>query len=500
MRLVLLLLGQAADVSSRWAPPRLISIPALLVLAALASVVLFSEIEGLLYRGLSRRDVSGAADLAQQRTRLLSSFVAINVFFWFADPTLGLWAGSGGQLVRSLVLVCSAIWVARGWKRSADIYRRETLGISLRKQLQPFEDQLKPALDGRSLSELMPSEVFLLARVLPGQERRMASDVYRNVLEDLLRAGRLDSASALLYLQDLRDSLNLGDQEHHAAMRDLLAREPHLMALSPQQQQALDLRMAAAKEALADLIDLGSHSGPLQVESLTPRQRQRLERTRRNSGLDDEQWADLLAAFGANSGVPSPLLQRCFAALEHLLVSRQQLEKASGADPLLLPLVVALDLQILSALSQLLPAITNGLDRPSRARWLRLRGKMHVSLESRLALRGLTLPVLSPDSAVQSEMALPVWPDPPSVEDVLRELWQDPDPATAAWALRCLQRRDFALASAVQRQPRLGTSAGDLIHGLLASSQDLSEREQSWCRRLADDPVARQCTPAALLQ
>ena len=165
--------------------PRLVSVPALLVFAGFISFLLFREIERLQRRWLSDRGYASAADMAIQRTRLLASFLAINSFFWFADPTLGLAGGVGGQLVRSLMLVVTAAWLARGWRRSPDDYRRESLSVSLRRQLEPLEPQLQAALDGRSLAQLSAAEVFTLARALPVHLRTNTLTIYRNVLEDM---------------------------------------------------------------------------------------------------------------------------------------------------------------------------------------------------------------------------------------------------------------------------------------------------------------------------
>lgn len=55
----------------------------------------------------------------------------------------------------------------------------------------------------------------------------------------------------------------------------------------------------------------------------------------------------------------------------------------------------------------------------------------------------------------------------PPVEGVLQELWQDPDPATAVWALWRLRHHNPELASLVLRQPRLGLLSVDRLAVLL---------------------------------
>jgi hypothetical protein len=101
--------------------PRLLSIPLLLVGGAAISIWLFSTLER---RGLG-----------QLRSRLLASFVAINLFFWFADPSLGLLGSGFSQMIRSLVLVISAMALYRHWNRDKSNYNRESTSNSLRKQL-----------------------------------------------------------------------------------------------------------------------------------------------------------------------------------------------------------------------------------------------------------------------------------------------------------------------------------------------------------------------------
>jgi hypothetical protein len=179
--------------------------------------------------------------------------MAINIFFWFADPTLGLFAGIGGQIVRSLVLVVSAMALARTWNRSAGTYRRESTSASLRKQLQPLLPQLREALDGRSLEELSPSEVFTLAKVLPAHLKHNNLNLYRLVLEDLWRSGRLDLATSLVQLEELRQALGLQEGDHHTVIRELTGSDPSLLQFVPHPTGALDEEVVSAKVALADV-------------------------------------------------------------------------------------------------------------------------------------------------------------------------------------------------------------------------------------------------------
>ena len=130
--------------------PRFISIPAMLVLMSMGSVVVFGALEWWFETQLPR-SIHKRTEFPRQRTRLLASFVAVNIFFWFADPSLG-WAGPKvGQLIRSCVLIVSAMWLYRGWYRDKAAYTRESASTILRKQLEKHFPRLAEFLEGRTL-------------------------------------------------------------------------------------------------------------------------------------------------------------------------------------------------------------------------------------------------------------------------------------------------------------------------------------------------------------
>ena len=199
-------------VSRAWQPlphltplPRQLIIPLAITAAAWLSVIFWRGVEGLLRRRGNREGLPAAGERAVLRTRLLASFVAINTFFWFADPLQGLLGDNGGQVVRSLVLLLTSLGLYRAWGREPATYRRESTSDSLRRQLRDLPG-LEPALDGRNLDALSPLEVFTLVKAMPAVGELQARRVYGEVLVDMLRSGRLDQAQSLLDLQELRQS------------------------------------------------------------------------------------------------------------------------------------------------------------------------------------------------------------------------------------------------------------------------------------------------------
>ena len=96
--------------------PRLLSLPALLILGGLLSSVFFLLLQRLMARRLRRFLAPiDVRRLARHRTRLLATCCAVNTFFYFSDPTLGLLGSGPGWLLRLVVATVSALWLQRHW-------------------------------------------------------------------------------------------------------------------------------------------------------------------------------------------------------------------------------------------------------------------------------------------------------------------------------------------------------------------------------------------------
>ena len=90
----------------------------------------------------------------------------------------------------------------------AAVYRRESTSDNLRKKLKDLPG-LDAALDGRSLEALTPDEVFTLVKALPAIGQQKGKQIYADVMTEMLQSGRLNHATALLELEELRHSLGL---------------------------------------------------------------------------------------------------------------------------------------------------------------------------------------------------------------------------------------------------------------------------------------------------
>ena len=326
-----------------WPPmPRYVLIPLLLLAAAAVSQQLFRALEAWQRRRLAAAGHSDAHALATHRTRLLATFTAVNGYVLFKGNPLPIGGSRGDALVSMLVMACTAIWLYRGWQRDQSLYERESTSTSLRRQLAKLGSQLQELLAGRRLEDLTAGEVFVLAKALPVQASSQRRRLYQEVLGDQLRQGRLDRFSAQVKLEELRSSLGLDADDHRRALELVCSEDPQLAALSPMELVGLDLRRSAAQEEIEELLRLGQYTS-LDSAQLSPHSRQRLERIRLESGLEDGAWEELLSDYAPGSARNRRQLELLLQRLEQQLGERASLELASRADPLLKPLLLSLD-------------------------------------------------------------------------------------------------------------------------------------------------------------
>ena len=404
------------DPLNSWLPlPRLVAIPLMLVLACLISVTVFRAIEHSFLRYYEKVGLSSSADLAISRTRLLASFFSINCFFWFVDPSQGALGDHGGQWIRSLVLTISAIVLSRSWGRDQSTYRRESTSDSLRRQLQKLPN-LDRALDGRKLNDLLPQEIFTLAKALPIAITGRVSEIYQEVLRDLIRNGTIDKPTALADLTELRQNLGLTEEDHHTAVRLLAVDEPSLLKLDNQSLQIKQLREEAFAEVIEDFM-LMTQLQTLDSPFLSKKLLSRLEKMKLDSGLEDADAERVISRFQSSGDLGKRKLENRKKQLMQERARFFVLREQASDQVLLHPLVIAMEHRVNEITTALLA---------------------HVSDKE--------LQMLPEQSA--------------SLDDALDELWMDPDPDTAGWVLMFdRQNRPEVVTSRLQSErTRSGTS------------------------------------------
>jgi hypothetical protein len=438
-----------------FAVPRLIGIPLALAAGAALSTWLMGGVGRWLEGRLGEGDPVRRRAIVTHRTRLLATLLAVNLFFFFKSNIFWFAGMPGEHLVKFMVAAITAAWLWRGWGREEATYRRESTGESLRRQLARLPN-LSQVLENRPLEDLSALEVFTLARAIPTLGLHQARDIYRSVMEDLLRKGRISRAESLLQLQELRQSLKLEDQDHHMVVRQLSEREPRLLEIDGLQRQREDLREAAARESVHELMQVAGMEA-LDPDTLTGAQRERLEQIRLNSGVNPTEWDTLLKGLGPESPRQLELLRQRWRHLSRAHALQVLLERQAATDSLFGPLARALDVR-------------------------------NQSLAEALEPRQLPARPASPQDAGRVPVRL---------DEALDLLWNDSDPDTAGWVLM-LERERFP--SHVQRRlmhPRIGLTSSPYLEAMLrgGSSDDIAELPV-----LATCSLFEDLPPAGLLQ
>lgn len=170
-----------------------------------------------------------SAEQAQHVTFTVFTIVSFWTFFSYgARPSLNRLPVYLVLGFNALVVLVGAIWLYRTLKRTHAQYDRETMAVSLRKQLHKFS--IDPALlDGRSIEELSSNEVYTLVKVLSSVSQQMRLQTYTGVVQDLLKQGVTDTAQSLEFFKKLRQDLEVQDADHFTAIQAIAESHPELM-------------------------------------------------------------------------------------------------------------------------------------------------------------------------------------------------------------------------------------------------------------------------------
>ena len=478
--------------------PRILAIPALLSAGGVASERLFHQIERLQRHQLRAAAPELAKERAIHRTRLLATYAAINIYFYFKRNLFDSGDSLGWVELQLLIVAISSVWLYRSWDRDRSLYERENTSTSLRKRLAKLGAKLQPLLAGRQLEDLSPGEVFVLANALPVQETSQRQSIYLDVLRDLLSSGRLDRTASLKTLADLRTSLRLADADHQSALEILTSEDPRLTSLSPEDLAGLNLCRNAAAQEIEDLLLL-SGSTVLHLDRLDAYGRGRLNRIQIESGLDDDSWAQLLNDFGPRSQFGERQLSQRLQLVNQAMARRESLAELSRRLPLAAPLVLSLDRQIARFLPDLVALIRSGLTAPGEQRpdeaCLALLGSLSPNVLACLASEDDTTTAITAWLDGIETKSARISPLPEAAE-VLEGLWLDTDPSVALWALMVLRQVDSRQAERLLQTPRTGLPSSKTLKGFLEGEQLASIEILA---AIADQPLIQRLEPGALV-
>jgi hypothetical protein len=242
--------------------PRIAAVPLVLGLFTWLGWLLGRAVEAWMRRRVRQQGGEPDKTLIRHRVFLAATFLVFNLFFLFAGRPLLLLAPAWVQYLFDTALVAtSSLWLVRNWQRSPALYGRENLAERFRRQLHKLGLDVGRFLEGRSLGDLNPDEVYVLARVLPEFGTEQRHQAYKGVVRDALAEGYVNIASSLEVLRRMRQELGISDDEHRLLLEELGVEDPTL--LDPDQRRSLEnqVRLSGYRRSLERLLRLQRQLG-----------------------------------------------------------------------------------------------------------------------------------------------------------------------------------------------------------------------------------------------
>ena len=214
--------------------PKLIAVPLTLTLTSGLTYAIGLWAEKILKRRNKRSSHPLSVDLVQSRLFAATVFLSFNLlFFGGVAPTLGYLPVILQNLISWAAIVSSSLWLIKTWNRSAQRYARERDANLLRRQLSKLEIDFSQFLEGRSLDQLKPDELYTLAKFLPTFTQEYRLQMYMGILREVLEQRTTTAENSLTMFQTLRQKLGISDESHWAILTQLQRQEPQLFSDRP---------------------------------------------------------------------------------------------------------------------------------------------------------------------------------------------------------------------------------------------------------------------------
>ena len=202
--------------------PKLLAVPLTLTVASGTTYAagLWIEHQCRQYNRRSKYPLS----IEQVQSRIFGAavFLAFNLlYFWGMRPTLGYFPLAVQSLISWGTIVSSSLWWVKTWNRSAQRYACERDVNLLRRQLNRLDIDFSRFLEGRSLDELKPDELYTLAQFLPNFTQDYQLQIYIGILRESLEQRIVTVAGSLKAFQTLRQKFKISDEAHQMLVSQL---------------------------------------------------------------------------------------------------------------------------------------------------------------------------------------------------------------------------------------------------------------------------------------
>ncbi|HEY9908193.1 MAG TPA: cyclic nucleotide-binding domain-containing protein [Thermosynechococcaceae cyanobacterium] len=295
--------------------PKIVAVPLTLALLVALSYFALSGLEKV-YRSSFKEGQRLSQQQISHIIFSLCTFASFNLFFAFTSRSLLGAAPLPVQLVfNGFLVLVSTLWLARTLDRSSDRYTRESLANTLRRQLSKLTVDFSRFLEGRSMDDLKPEEVYVLAKVLPGFSQENSLQVYKGVLRETLEQGNADSASSLEVLKQIRQELNIKEEDHFSVLTELGAAEPELLDPKKRRTRESQLRIESYRQTLASML-LALVDGGMSLQEAVQRQKKQIQFLKLEYGMTSEEEDAVLSQLLA--GEKSTILRKAEMLQEQL--------------------------------------------------------------------------------------------------------------------------------------------------------------------------------------
>jgi pSer/pThr/pTyr-binding forkhead associated (FHA) protein len=221
--------------------PKLVAVPLVLGACCAATLWLGLTLEKL-YRQMRKATKPIPEGEILNHCLCFSAYLSINTFYLFGGrPNLLLLPPTVTRCIDILIVALTTLWFWQAVQRTPFRFRRESLASSLLEQLRRLKVDVSKYLDGRTLDELKPDEVYVLTKVLPAFSQEQKLEAYRQILDDAIATGKTSSAVSLELLHEMRMQMNISDEEHRRLLE----------ALGMSSTADLDAQRAASHEKYA---------------------------------------------------------------------------------------------------------------------------------------------------------------------------------------------------------------------------------------------------------
>jgi pSer/pThr/pTyr-binding forkhead associated (FHA) protein len=231
------------------------------------------------------------------------TFASWNIFWMFGSrPNLAVLPIWAERVFTGIIIIASGFWFAQTFGRTADQYQRESLSNALRRQLKKLGIDTSHFLQ-RGTDELKPDEVYVLAKVLPGFDRQSRLKVYQGVLEEALAEGKTQSANSLQMLQDVREELQVTQEEHYGILQSIGVENPNLLDPSVQRGREEQLRLTSYQRGMESLL-MDLITSRVSIEDALKQKQSQIDDLRSQYRITaEEQDQVLLAMFHPDSAL-----------------------------------------------------------------------------------------------------------------------------------------------------------------------------------------------------